>query len=122
MLEDLHPAAALIKSEFVKGKHRYEVVSASTGISLQRLKNIMVGRSDITMRERDLLCKYLGMSPVVLFMKRGDLFNREEHLDLRGLPDDMRKVLILLHNQICVLCGKHNEPIKDRNEDRKTGC
>lgn len=102
----LHPAVVLIKSEIVRGKHRYEDVSASTEIPLQRLKNIMVGRSDMTMYERDSLCEYLGVSPVVLVMRRNDLFDREKHLDLTGLPEGIRKSLIVLHNEICQLCKK----------------
>lgn len=106
MQEELHPSVLLIKNELLRGKHRYEDVSESTGIPVQRLKNIMAGRLDITLRERDKLCDYLSLSPVVLVMRRDDLFARKEFLDLSGLPEGIRNSLIVLHNEICQLYKK----------------
>lgn len=111
MKSNLHPAVVLIKREISKGKHRYEDISVATGIPLQRLKNIMIGRIIMNMKERDLLCTYLDISPVILVMRREDLFDREKHLDLTGLPEGIRKSLIVLHNEICQLYKK-----KGKNE------
>lgn len=101
MQEELHPSVLLIKNELHRGRHRYEDVSESTGIPVQRLNNIIAGRLDITLRERDKLCDFLGLSPVILVMQRDDLFAKTNHLDLSGLPEGIRNSLILLHNEIC---------------------
>lgn len=105
----IHPAVTIIKNEIVRGKYRYEDVSSGTAIPVQRLKNIMVGRSDMTMRERDKLCDYLKISPVVVVMRRDDLFKLENHLDLSVLPEGIRKSLIVLYNEIYQLCSEKTD-------------
>ncbi len=111
MKEQLHPAVEVLKAEIIKVRHSYNKISAKTHISPQRLKNIMTGRADITLKERDKLCEYLGISPIFVVMRRNDIEERIDSLDLRGLPDAMRKSLMILHHEICQLAG-----IKKKNK------
>lgn len=73
MKEQLHPAVEVLKAEIVKIRHSYNKISAKTHISPQRLKNIMTGRADITLKERDKLCEYLDISPIFVVMRRNDI-------------------------------------------------
>ncbi|TKK13667.1 hypothetical protein EcCFBP13530_22975 [Enterobacter cancerogenus] len=99
----IHPAVKVLKDEIIRSRHSYNKIAAATHISSQRLKNIMTGRADITLRERDILCEYLDISPIFVVMRRNDIQERLDFLDLRGLPESMKKSLIILHHEICQL-------------------
>lgn len=99
----IHPAVKVLKDEIIRSRHSYNKIAAATHISSQRLKNIMTGRADITLRERDILCEYLDISPIFVVMRRNDIQERLDFLDLRRLPEAMKKSLIILHHEICQL-------------------
>lgn len=101
MPSEIHPTVSLIKREFFRGHHRYKDISDATGISLQRLKNIMSGRQEITLAECDRLCDFLSISPLMLSIRRDDLFEGNASLDLTVLSESKRRVLILLYIELC---------------------
>lgn len=103
MNEVIHPAVKVLKDEIIRSRQSYNKIATATHISPQRLKNIMTGRADITLRERDILCEYLDISPIFVVMRRNDIQERLDFLDLRGLPEAMKKSLIILHHEICQL-------------------
>lgn len=105
-MNKLHPGVQILKDEISVSKHHYDDIASSTGISVNRLKNLMSGRREMTMKERDILCDCLDISPIDVVMRREDLQERKEFLDLRELPETMKTSLIILHNEVSLLYKK----------------
>lgn len=106
MVQALHPSINVLKDEIKRGNYNYPQIARGTGLTTQRLKNILSGRADITLKERDLLCIFLDISPIDVVMRREDLLERKDFLDLRGLPEQMKTALIIMHREICQLVKK----------------
>jgi hypothetical protein len=98
---EIHPAVKILKEEITRTKAKYPNIAYSTKIPVQRLKNIMSGRTQITMFERDLLCAYLHISPFDILVRRDDLFGIDT-LDLRVLPGKLRLILVALYNELII--------------------
>ncbi|WP_158399817.1 helix-turn-helix domain-containing protein [Cedecea neteri] len=73
-----------------------------SGISYERLKNIMAARSAMTLKEWDEISATLGVSPVNFFVNRPDLHNEENNLflDISWMPPGLRATAIQYHKHL----------------------
>lgn len=99
-MSELHPAVTVLKHEIKRKHHTYAQLAHGTGITEQRVKNMMTGRSEMTLSERDEICRYLDMSPVNLVVSRNDLDNRADYLDITMLPEGLRAGLYSLYSEL----------------------
>lgn len=89
----MHPAVTIIKDEIKSLGIAYSEISARTGIPENRIKNLMTGRTAMSLEVRDALCTAIGLSPVNVVLRRHDITANEEFLDLRWMPEDLRTSL-----------------------------
>lgn len=102
-MHHLHPSVAIIKNEMKRGMHTYAIVAEATKISEQRLKNMMTGRTEMTLEDRDAICAYLHLSPVNIVVRRRDLKNNKDYLDITVLPEGLRSSLFTLYRELVKL-------------------
>ncbi len=100
----MHPAVKLMKNEINNQRMSLRALQRLSGISYERLKNIMTARSAMTLKERDKISAALGVSPVNFFVNRPDLHTADNDLflDISWMPPDMRAAVILFHRQLKV--------------------
>lgn len=91
----MHPAVTIIKDEIKSLGIAYDEISARTGIPENRIKNLMTGRTVMSLEVRDALCSAIGLSPVNVVLRRDDIAANEEFLDLRWMPEDVRISLLV---------------------------
>lgn len=95
----LHPCVSILKSKIRREKHKYAELSLKTHIPEQRIKNIMTGRVDILLKERDLLCEAMGISTIRLDLESKD--NRDNSIiDISGMPTKLRAAVSSLCNAL----------------------
>lgn len=92
----MHPAVIIIRDEIKRLGLSYVELSDKTGISEYKIKNIMSGRTTMSLETRDIICKALNISPVNVVLSRHDIALNDEFLDLRWMPDDIREPFLLL--------------------------
>lgn len=102
-MNGLHPSVKILKHKLKRGQHTYAHVSKGTGITEQRLKNMMTGRSEMTLTDRDRICSFLDMSPVNLVLSRKDLNNQKDYLDITMLPEGLKSGLYSLYVELVKL-------------------
>lgn len=66
----------------------------------------MSGRTDMSLLDRDIICLSLNISPVDVVMRRTDLEEGSQTLDLRYLPEGGRKALRILYAEMLIICSK----------------
>ncbi|MFB5745092.1 helix-turn-helix domain-containing protein [Cedecea sp. S5-13] len=98
----MHPAVKLMKDEMNNQKMSLKTLQRLSGISYERLKNIMAARSAMTLKERDKISDALGVSPVNFFVNRPDLHNEDNDLflDISWMPPDLRAAAIRYNKQL----------------------
>jgi lambda repressor-like predicted transcriptional regulator len=98
----MHPAIKLMKDEMNVQKMSLRKLQRLSGISYERLKNIMTARSAMTLKERDKISAALGVSPVNFFVNRPDLHTADNDLflDISWMPPDMRAATMLFYEQL----------------------
>lgn len=99
-MSELHPAVTILKHEIKQKNRTYAQLAHGTGITEQRIKNMMTGRSQMTLSERDKICDYLHISPVNLVVSRNDLDNTRDYLDITMLPEGLRAGLYSLYIEL----------------------
>ncbi|AZI53413.1 XRE family transcriptional regulator (plasmid) [Pantoea agglomerans] len=87
----MHPAVSIIKDEIHRAQISYAEIAHRTGISINRLRNMMTGRTPVTLDARDSICSAIGVSPVNIVIRREDLTENGDYLDLSWMPDNMKK-------------------------------
>jgi len=83
----MHPAIAIIKDEIHRIQISYGEIANKSGIPLNRLRNMLTGRTPVSLEERDLICSAIGVSPVNIVIRRGDLAESSDYLDLSWMPE-----------------------------------
>jgi hypothetical protein len=99
----IHPVVQVIKEEIYRLGYSYQDVSRYTELSLQRIKNIMSGRSDMTLRERDIICSTLCLSSLDVIVGKNKLNRNRDFIDLRGLPAGLGNSIINLYDEVTKL-------------------
>jgi len=54
---------------------------------------MLTGLTPVSLKERDLICSAIGVSPVNIVIRRGDLVESSDYLDLSWMPEGMQKLL-----------------------------
>ncbi|WP_410009778.1 helix-turn-helix domain-containing protein [Pantoea agglomerans] len=85
----------------------YEEIAHSTGISINRLRHMMTGRTPVTLDARDSICSAIGVSPVNIVIRREDLTENGDYLDLNWMPDNMRKPFNAFCRELKFPCRKN---------------
>jgi transcriptional regulator with XRE-family HTH domain len=106
----MHPAVKLMKDEMNDQKMSLKTLQRLSGISYERLKNIMTARSAMTLKERDKISAALGVSPVNFFVNRPDLHNDDNDLflDISWMPPELRATAIQYHRHLREMFEKQN--------------
>lgn len=100
MRKQLHPAVLILREEISKQKVTYHTISMKAGIAVNRFKNIMSGRTDMTLNERDGICEALGLTPEeVIHLRRDPRFDRGRS-ELNHLPLKIRGTIFRLCREL----------------------
>lgn len=91
----MHISVQIIADTLKKRGLNYADVAKRAGISLNRFKNLMSGRTRTSMEERDSICFAIGISPLDVMLMRPDIIS-DGILDLRGFPPEFRNLLAAL--------------------------
>jgi hypothetical protein len=112
MKYDIYPPVRVIRDEIFSRKLTYGKISGLTGLSSGRLRNILTGRTDMTMRERDIICQSLGIYPGEVVLQREDLTDNKGFIDVRHFPESLREAIRTLVNAL----HDHTPPRRKRKK------
>lgn len=98
----MHPAVKLIKSEMTKQKITLLQIAHLSDISYNRVRNLMSGRTAMTLKERDSICTILGVSPINFLITRSDLIRGvdELYLDISWMAPELRCTAISFYKEL----------------------
>ncbi|WP_157032695.1 hypothetical protein [Erwinia typographi] len=100
MKYDIYPPVQVIRDEIFSRKLTVGKISALTNLSMGRLRNILTGRTDMTIRERDIICQSLGIYPGDVVLQREDLTDNKGFIDVRHFPEPLREAIRTLINAL----------------------
>lgn len=100
MSRNIHPSVYVLRKEILENHHPYAAISQDTGITLDRLKNILTGRADMSLWEGDMISAWLGLSPFETLLRRHDLRGTHDVLDLTRLTPARRQLLLALYFEL----------------------
>lgn len=97
---DIHPAVLVIKQRMLHLGMNQEQVATHTDIGIHRFRNLMAGRTELTLRERDRICVALDITPENIFATRKDEKFKRKYKDLDRLPTKLRNSVLRLCHEI----------------------
>lgn len=116
MKHEIYPAVQVIRDEISKRALTYDDVAVRTGMSSGRLRNILTGRVDMTIRDRDIICNTLGIYPGEVVMQREDLTDSQGFIDIRKFPHHLQEAIRL----IATTLGEHIHTPRKKKKSTKT--
>jgi DNA-binding Xre family transcriptional regulator len=96
----MHPTIDVIKNEIHHRGLKYDDVAKKVAIPLVRIKNMMSGRTRLTIEEADAICNALGMTPCDVVFQRRDFEESHRFVDIRRLSPELREAIKLITTRL----------------------
>lgn len=110
----MHITVKIIKQTMKNMALSYAEVAHGAGISSSRFKNLMSGRTRMTVDERDHICLAIGISPLDVMLMRPDIIS-DGILDLRAFPTEFCNLMAALAEERARTSGINFQSNKWKN-------